>query len=153
MLSKLRLSLVAVLMMAFVAIGLTGCKSLASGDQRAELIATVAIQVATNKVISRSGDPAAKALRIVEIARAAKGLADGGSVALVADLHKEINDRIDWAALDPGDTILVQALVSAVRGELEARVDDDLITGDSLVVMHLVLDNIIETASVYVAPD
>jgi len=140
-------------LVAGLCFSLTGCAGLAEGDQRSELIATVAIKVATSKVISRSDDPAAKAERIIDIARTAKGLAEGGSVALVDDLHDEVNQRIDWAALDEGDTLLVQALISGVRAELKVRVDDNLIEGDALIVLQLVLDNIIESASVYLAPD
>ena len=132
---------------------LGGCASLAEGDQRSELIATVAIKVATSKVISRSDDPPAKAHRIVDIATTAKQIASEGTVALVADLHDEINIRIDWAALDPGDTVLAQALIETVRSELEARLDNNLLNEGSLIVLHLVLDNIIEAATVYITPD
>ena len=145
--------LVALVFSMAAVFGLAGCKSLAEGDQRSELVATVAIQVATSKVINRSGDPAAKAQRIIDIATQAKQLAEGGTLALVDDLHDEVNQRIDWAALDEGDTLLVQALISGVRAELKVRVDDNLIEGDALIVLKLVLDNIIDAATVYVTPD
>ena len=150
---RLNLNVVLILITVFCAVGLTGCKSLAEGDQRSELVATVAIQVATSKVINRSGDPSAKAQRIVDIARTAKGLVDGGSLSLVADLHDEIYERIDWAALDPGDTLLAQALITGVRAELELRIDDDLLSEQASIVLQLVLDNIIDAASVYITPD
>ena len=150
---KLKLHFLLILsLVAGLCFSLTGCASLAEGDQRSELIAAVAIKVATSKVISRSDDPPAKAERIIDIARAAKGLAEGGSVALIAELHDEINQRIDWQRLDPGDTVLARSLIEMVRAELESRVDDNLITGSSLIVLQLVLDNIIDAASVYVAP-
>ena len=109
--------------------------------------------MATAKVISRADDPGGKAQRIIDIATQAKQLAEGGTLALVDDLHDEVNQRIDWAALDEGDTLLVQALISGVRAELKVRVDDNLIEGDALIVLQLVLDNIIDAATVYVTPD
>lgn len=150
----LRLDTFVVLLFSmFLVFSVTGCQSLAQGDQRSELIAEVAIKVATAKVISRADDPGGKAQRIIDIATQAKQLAEGGTLALVDDLHDEVNQRIDWAALDEGDTLLVQALISGVRAELKVRVDDNLIEGDALIVLQLVLDNIIDAATVYVTPD
>ena len=132
---------------------LVGCATTGGSDTRNALLTEIAIKAATTRIIDKSDDPGGRAERIIEIARATKGLAEGGAVTLIDDLALEINDRIDWQSLNPSDAMLAKALVSAVTDELEARVDNNLIAGNSLLILQRVLDHIIEAAAMYEAED
>lgn len=138
---------------ALTCTALVGCSTTGGSDTRNALLTELAIKAATTRIIDKSDDPAGRASRIIEISRATKGLAEGGVVTLIGDLELEINDRIDWQSLNPGDAMLAKSLVSAVTDELESRVDNNLIAGSSLLILQTVLDHIIEAAAMYETED
>jgi len=132
---------------------LVSCSTTGGSDTRNALLTEIAIKAATTRIIDKSDDPAGRSDRIIEIARAAKGLAEGGTVTLIDDLELEISERINWQSLNPSDAMLAKALVSAVTNELEARVDNNLISGSALLILQTVLDHIIEAAEMYAEPE
>lgn len=134
-----------------LAIALAGCSTLGDGDTRNDLAAAIAIKYATLKVIEQADEPTAKASRVIDIASQARQMVDSGTVTLIPALELAVRERIDWQDLSPADTLLADALITAVRMELEARVEGGSLSGESVLALAVVLDNIVEAARLYAA--
>ena len=135
--------LLAVIMILLI----TACSS--TGDRlssETSFVSTLAINYATLKVIENSGAPVNKALRIVAIASDTKALLDTGAVALVPQLEQAVRKQIDWTSLDASDTLLVNALLLAVKQELSLRIDGGTLDANAVLTVARVLDIVIQAA-------
>ncbi|MBL1293060.1 MAG: hypothetical protein COB61_004225 [Thiotrichales bacterium] len=109
-------------------------------------VSNLAINYATLKVIENSGAPVSKARRIVAIAKDTKTLVDAGTLALVPQLEQVVRDKINWSSLDASDTLLVSALLLAVRAELDQRIDGGTLDANTVLTVAHVLDIVIRAA-------
>lgn len=129
---------------AIVAI-LNGCATyggrpvhLSPGSQ---LLAEVAVEYATGKVIEAKSNPAERiqrAARIKSVALAIQSAATGdtttvGSLAALAESY------IADLKLQPSDLLLAHTLVNAVVAELNARIQGGILKPDDLLVVKQVL--------------
>lgn len=146
----LQSSLFAALVAVFLC--LAGCATLTDGDRRNDLAAELAIKYATLKVIDNDSDPSERAGRIISIAEKTQSLVDRGLVSLIPEIEQVVKDQIDWGKLDAADTLLVDALLTAVRVELDSRVQGGALSGETALAVSRVLDSVIAAARLYV-PD
>jgi len=110
---------------------LTGCIS----TQSKTLVAQVAVQLATQRVIAGDVERASRIITISSALREIAGTTRFDSVVLLdAYIRKEIN----WTKLTPEQTILANLLLDTIRAELEARVGTGILVGDKLLVVSQV---------------
>lgn len=123
-----------------VAAGLvaSGCASFQTNSAGAKL----AVQYATLKVIKR--DPA-KAARVTNIVTEAD-LILTDRTATVALAEAAVRKAIKWEDLSAEDTLLANALINAVKFELEARVGTGGLSADQVLQVRAVLAWITEAA-------
>ena len=143
----------ALILITFTALVAAGCSGISNSDARHALLAEVAIEAATARLIEKADDKIGRAKRIIKIARTAKGLTQFGAVVIMEDIEQEINKNIDWSALTASEAVLARALVKAVKAELALKIDSDIIPERSIMLLQLALDSIIEAASVYINND
>ena len=122
---------------------LCGCQTIK--DQ--PLIAQVAVQYATIKVVQ---DHPERAARVVEIARTLRTSAED-EAATVALLEVLIRAKINWASLDAADRLLVDTLIIGVRQELLNRLGDGVLSAENKLVVAQVA-GWIEAAALSVTP-
>lgn len=126
-----------------------GCTFLASEDSRDQLVANVAIQTATMKVIEGSDDREATAERVLDIVSNVQAVVQRKEVTTVIDLDKFVRSKIRWDELEPSDILLVNTLLEVVSIELENRVIGGSLSETHIVIISNVLENISKAASVY----
>ncbi len=136
-------------LLLIVGVMLSGCNTFTDGNARNDIAAELTIKYATMKVIERSGDPAAKAARIADIAAQAKTLVDGGAVAFVPELEIIVRQKIPWSELDAADTLLADALLTTLRTELMSRVDGGTLDDKTRLAVTKVLDSVVEATRLF----
>lgn len=115
--------------LAYLAFGLSGCKT-TKGDRDA--IARIAVTYATLKVVDGDLERAAKIRQVATLARSA---IEGDRAPTVAALIEIARKEIRWDKLDAADTVLVQLLLSEIeRALLERLGEGELVEGGGLVV-------------------
>lgn len=127
-----------------LALFLTGCASIQSGNVAAKL----AVQVATMKVIESDDDRTAKAARIVSAVEQARVWLDVDGVTL-ADLKVAALRRLQERNLDPSDMLLASALVDIVAAELDVRIGQGALSPEQKVTVNTFLGWVAEAASFY----
>jgi glutathione S-transferase len=132
------------LILAMMAVALTGCATLGSGSASEKLV----VQVATMKFIEAGDDRAAKAARIVKAAAQARVWLDMDGVT-IADLHAAMMARINGAELEPSDKLLAAALVDVVVSELNVRIGNGIISPEKRATVNAVLSWVEQAASFY----
>lgn len=133
---KKALATLAVIAVLFVP---TGCASFGENTDSARL----ATQYATLKVIDGDVD---RADRIEEIVARSLTVLDGGSIT-VAAVESAVRSSVDWSSLDAADTLLADALIVAVRDELNARVGSGVLDSDSAIQVRTVLEWVASAAA------
>lgn len=121
-----------ILLSVLLMVGLSACATFETHAPVAQL----GVQVATMKVIEEHPE---RAGRIVEIADAALLLVDGGMESTVPLIDMAVRKQIDWQGLSPSDRLLVNALLLAVRDELQRRVGDDALDETKLLQVRQVI--------------
>jgi len=138
--------IIASLVLALGAIfGLAGCKT-APGT----VTASIAVKYATAKYIEKAGDAnaqAARAARVIVVLDQVDQLAAGDSV-VVSALRAYVASRLP-ADLPPSDRVLAGALIDAAAAELEARIGEGVLSGDSALKVREVLKWVREGAAPY----
>ncbi len=144
MIQKIFYSLLSVMVLV-----LSGCNTLTDDNTRNDLAVELTIKYATMKVIEHSGDPAAKATRVAEIAGHAKALVGAGSVAVIPELETIVRSKIPWSELDAADTLLADALLSTLRSELMSRVNGGTLDDNTRLTVARVLDSVVEVTRMF----
>lgn len=101
---------------------MTGC----AGTRHLEgdtIVARVAVQYATLKVINQDTD---RAVRVDAIAGMAIDVAEGG-VTGIDELERQVRVAICWECMAPEDAMLAELLIQSVRAELDERIEGGLI--------------------------
>lgn len=96
------------------------------------ILAQVAVQYATIKVLENNPEHAP---RVVEIARFVRENAGNSTASSVALLEAAVRAQIKWEKLDPADTVLVDLLIVTVRDELTARLGDGPLSPEQALVV------------------
>lgn len=120
--------------------GLTACQD----KDSAKIVVTYAVL----KVVEKGDTPAeqvTRAEKIRDIAQRAKDAAADESVVIPV-LEEIVRAEIGKLALSPADAMLANMLVQTVIGELAERVGSGVIPPDKKVLVHDVLDWVIEAA-------
>ena len=126
---KLTFAVLAAFAFAYLAFGLSGCKT-TEGDRDA--IARIAVTYATLKVVDGDLERAAKIRQVATLARSALSGDRAPTVAALIDIARK---EIRWDKLDAADTVLVQLLLSEIeRSLLERLGEGELVEGGGLVV-------------------
>lgn len=121
-----------ILAAAFPMLLFSGCASIMERESSAR----IAVTYATWKAI---GDDDARGDRVIEIAGGARE-ALGRENASLALLDEYVRRQIDWDRLDRADRLLIDALLTELRAELEARIGGGLLDGESRLRLAKVLD-------------
>jgi len=134
-----------ILMALFFALALGGCSWFEDNPRTSGLV----VQYATMKVIEESGNPADKAMRIINVAQVALDLASNEGV-LISAIEQAVRASIDFSNLSPADTLLTNHLIEIVAEELNEKVGDGGgLEGEQLVTARNVLSAVIEAAQIY----
>lgn len=110
--------------------------------------AQLAVQIATERVVS--SDPV-KAAKAVAIAEQIEELAGGDTATTLDALFTLVTTRIDWNRLTPTEATAVTFLLTSIRTELEGRIGAGQIPTDQLWRVALVASWIRQAAAPYVA--
>jgi predicted negative regulator of RcsB-dependent stress response len=112
------------------------------------VLAQVAVQYATIKVLQNNPD---RAPRVIEIAQFIRANAGNEQAATVALLEAAVRSQIDFSKLDPADAMLVDILIATVREELVQRLGDGPLSPEHVLVVAQVA-GWIESAALLSAP-
>jgi predicted negative regulator of RcsB-dependent stress response len=112
------------------------------------VLAQVAVQYATIKVLQNNPD---RAPRVIEIAQFIRANAGNEQAATVALLEAAVRSQIDFSKLDPADAMLVDILIATVREELVARLGDGVLSPEHVLLVAEVA-GWIESAALLSAP-
>jgi len=108
-----------------------GCAALQNEEPGAKL----AIQAATLKVIDGDAD---RAQRVHGIADEVIGLVDGDAEATLDVIEQRVRDEIRWDRLDQAEQLVASNLADAVRVEIEARIEGGALDpGDRVAVQNV----------------
>lgn len=110
-------SLVALFSLACLFV-LSGCATIARQVEAHPGVSRLSVTIATLKYI---GEDSARAERVAAVAQAVGAVATDAVVSTLDELEREARRQIDWQRLDAADTLLVNALIVAIRSELERR--------------------------------
>ena len=124
----------------FVYTVISGCTL--TQDARAKL----AVQYATLKLIESDDDPAAKAARIRLVAHEALYLTDRDDRVTAALIESAVRRTINWGALSLADRMAADALSTAIREEVEARVGSGDLDPEAVISVQTVLSWVIEAS-------
>ena len=124
----------------------SGCSTAGGGPS--PILAQVAVQYATIKVLQNNPD---RAPRVIEIATYIRENAGNEQAATVALLEAAVRSQIDFSKLDPADAMLVDILIATVREELIARLGDGPLSPEHVLVVAQVA-GWIENAARIAAP-
>lgn len=124
----------------FVYTAMSGCTL--TQDARAKL----AVQYATLKLIESDDDPVAKAARIRLVANEALYLTDQEDRVTAALIESAVRHKINWGALSLADRMAADALITAIREEVEARVGSGDLDPEAMISVQTVLSWVIEAA-------
>lgn len=112
--------------LASLALLASGCALLKDSAPAARMTA----QYATFKVIDGDPDRAAKVLRLVQDAQS---YVTGGPRVSIAALEQAARDRIPWQRLNPGDHVLIDAILTEARKRLELKIGAGVLDPDQRV--------------------
>lgn len=113
------------LVMVFCLLSFSGCATLAPSSEgldakayfdRYQHIMKLAVQVAVLRVLNSNPTYADSMIALVEDL---KIVIDALEILDLAELEQVIKDRIDWSKFQPTEKLLVEALISQVRVEID----------------------------------
>jgi hypothetical protein len=132
---------------------LSGCGGLLTKPEN-KALAKAAVQYATRSVIikARVEDREAKRERIRNIAADIQVAVKDDEQATIPLLDQLVHDRVPWSKLSEQDQLLAQTLIDVVEAELRARVGDNTIPPDQLLVVFEVMQWVIDATKMGEAP-
>jgi hypothetical protein len=131
---------------------MVACASFSKAVNDNPVVATVAVQYATGKVIEAGKTPAARqvrAERVVSIASKVKEAAKGRVVTL-DELQAVAQGYVAELNLEPADAMLANTVVLAVVAELHKKIETGALNEADQVVLTRVLDWSISAANIYI---
>lgn len=129
-----------------VILALAGCASLSSPSNTTG--ERLGVQLATMTLIEHSGQPAAKAVRVVEAVKAVRTLLDDNTS--VGKLRSALLARIAQENPSPAERLAAVELVNALADEIEKRLGAGLLSPDAIVSVNTVLSWVEDAAGAYV---
>lgn len=130
-----------------------GLISACSGLPTSPNIERLGLTIAVGKVVESAEVPADKAIRVADVATAAKALLDGDEQALVSQISIRVRHYINFDSMTPQDRMLTELLISEIQHAIEVRIGTDRLSPEVKVRIMQVLDGVIEAAEFYlVAP-
>lgn len=121
-------------------LGFAGCAALSGVDDGSKRLA---VFYATAKVID--GDQT-KAGRIVDLIQEAREYVSGDPEVTISALYEGVVERVNWAALDPADQIIIEAILLEAKARLQEEIGVGLLSPEQRVKVSTVL-NWIEAAA------
>jgi hypothetical protein len=129
-----------------LALLLTACATDMKPHQ--EALIGIGVQYATAKFINTDAE---RAERVATAVEHAINLVNGDVVASIAALEEEVREHVDFTRMKPEDALLVNALIGAVRIELEQRLGGKEIAAEHKVEIAKVLGWVQAAARMFVA--
>lgn len=138
--------LAAILVVTVFALLMPACAT----TPQSALVEQVAVQYATGKFIEAKPDAqrAGRAADVIKVAGVIKTLASGDT-ATVDELSVYVETVLADAGLSPSDRLLANTLVAAVVAELQARVQNGILSPDDRLKVATALDWVIQAAQGY----
>ncbi len=96
---------------------LLGCSTLQGPGGR-----DLAVTFSVMKIIENNSDPAGVAERARTMMDSAEALLNGDPALTVARLETEVRGKIDWTRYTVSEALLIDALITAARTDLEERI-------------------------------
>lgn len=136
----LRYGLIAAALLATAA-----CSTLGSGDRGERII----VQASVMTLIERSGQPAAKATKVLEaIAQVQTLLLDDSTN--VARLRTALTDRVAERDLQPSEKLIALEVINSISDAVEKRLGEGFLSPEAIVSVNAVLDWVKSVAVLYV---
>ena len=133
-----------------------GCATLETAANiysKNSLVAGLAIQIATAKLIelSRSkGERAQAANDTIRIAEEIRKYANLGDVIIVSELEAYVKRLIRRENFEPSTELLGFLLVDTIKIQIDSRVSDDVLDENAKIFLSSVITNIIGASNIYI---
>lgn len=139
-----------ILLVALAAVLLSGCAVLDWGGENVDT-AELAVKAGTLRYIeSDAEDRGARAAAVVDVIERVRKQVDSEAEATVEEIEDRVREEIAWDELELSEQLVVDRLVSRVRGEMQARVESaEGISDEDRVRVLSVLDWAADAAAMY----
>ena len=125
--------------LGLLALALTSCALVERADT-----AKLVVDIAVLKTIEAGDNPAARALRIIDVAQGALAYVHGDTT--LDAVEQAVRSEIDWQSLSVSDRVLANYLIETVGQEMRARIGKGVIPPDKIVAVRTVLEWVIDAA-------
>lgn len=114
------------------------------------LLANAALRIVTAKVIKNYSSGAVVAAKtIIDVVTKAEEVVDKSEGALVVDLGDKLDEYVAGLNLTPDEELAALLITSALKEELNAQIEIDILDKEAVVTVSKALSTIKETAKAY----